>query len=138
MRRSSMSAMILLAVVLGLLASARPAAACGSCEEDDRASVYDHAIMQKALADPQRLEFIVIKVIGEWNAKVAQQVEQVLQRRPELDPTTITTSLSQHTIGVIFKRNYDRVALIEAVQQQFPRVQLTLRHYEWPPRGMSL
>lgn len=137
MRRSNVGAMILLVVMLSLLASARPAMACGSCEEDDRASVYDHAIMHKALADPQRLEFVVIKVIGEWNAKMAQQVEQVLQRRPELDPTTIRISLSQHTIGAIFKRDYDRLALIEALQQQFPRLQLTLRNYEWPPKGVA-
>lgn len=137
MRRSNVHAMIVLMAMLSLLASARPAIACGSCEEDDRASVYDHAIMHKALADPQRLEFIVIKVIGEWNAKMAKQVEQVLQRRPEVDATSIKMSLSQHTIGVIFKRDFDRDALIEALQQQFPRMQFALRNYEWPPKGVS-
>lgn len=126
-------AMIVLMMVLGLSLSARPAIACGSCEEDDRASVYDHALMSKAMANPQRLEFLVIKVVGAWTDAAARAVTQFLQHRPDVDPTGIKTLLSPQTIGMIFRRQFDRMKLTDALTQQFPRLRFDIRPYDWPP-----
>jgi hypothetical protein len=93
---------------------------CGLCREDDRSAVYSYEAVQKAKAQPDKLEFVVLKVAGVLSAPITDKLAQWLKARPGVDPETVKISTAQKSIGLILEKSQSKEALVGELQNEFP------------------
>lgn len=108
----------------------RPVYACGLCHEDDRAAVYSYAADQKAKAQPDQLEFAVLKVVGPLPASTVQHLTSWLGARKGVDPSTIKISAPQKSIGFVFEKTESKDSLLADLNKQFPELKIHFLKYD--------
>ena len=116
MRRSRFSLVLFFA--LAVLQSAR-AFPCGLCREDARAAVYSYEAMQKVTAEPERLEFVVLKITGAVSQKTAGQISQWLTERSGIDPDTVKISTFQKSAGFVLEKKDSKEELVSDLSEDF-------------------
>lgn len=92
---------------------------CGLCYEDNRAAVYSYEAMEKVKADPDRFEFVVIKVQGALPKKTAGLLTQWLLEREGVDPQTVKISALQKSIGFVLEKTCSKEELISDLSKDF-------------------
>jgi hypothetical protein len=107
---------------------------CGLCHEDNRAAVYSWEAAQKVAAAPERLEFVVLKLLGPLPPKRADETAAWLKTRAGVDPATVKVSALQKSAGFVFERAGDKAALLSAMKQAFPELSLHVLRYEDPAK----
>jgi hypothetical protein len=93
--------------------------ACGLCHEDDRSAVYSYEAVQKAKAQPDKLEFVVLKVTGALPSPTVDLLSQWLKARAGVDPETVKISAAQKSIGLVMKRTRSKETLAGDLQKDF-------------------
>lgn len=105
------------------LLSAEPTYPCGLCHEDDRAAVYSYESMEKVRLGPERLEFLVMKVMGSFDPLAPELVEKLqdwLAKRQGVDAASVIISPNQRSIGFVFEKVYSKGTLLRDLNQAFP------------------
>ena len=110
----------LIMALWALLMPASNASPCGLCREDNRAAVYSYEADQKVKADPERLEFVVLKVTGPLPRETVASLISWLAERGGVDSSTLKVSASQKSIGFVFEKKYSKEALILDLAKNFP------------------
>ncbi|MDO8519546.1 MAG: hypothetical protein Q7T11_05225 [Deltaproteobacteria bacterium] len=111
------------------LFQAPQAYACGACYEDNRAAVYSHEAAQKAEENPEKFEFVVVKVRGPLTPPDQKELKSWLSRRTGVDAATVAVSAMQQTIGFLFEKKFRREKLMVAFGESFPRHRFEILEY---------
>ncbi|HKY64483.1 MAG TPA: hypothetical protein VJR29_13825 [bacterium] len=119
--------------MLGLALFPRVAMPCGLCHEDDRSAVYSYEAVQKAKADPARLEFAVFKIIGPLPKSTVERLTQWLSSRPGVDPSTVKISATQKSMGLVWERARSKDAMLADLARDFPELKVHALVYEDQP-----
>lgn len=104
--------------------------ACGVCDKDDLAAVYDHAAAEKVKANAQHLEYAVIKITGDLTPERAQAITTWLSSHREVDASTIKISVAQRTIGLVISRNLNKHALVRDLGKNFHHLEFESKEVE--------
>ncbi|HSA59112.1 MAG TPA: hypothetical protein VLJ37_05445 [bacterium] len=105
---------------------------CGLCREDNRAAVYTWEAAQKVAAAPDKLEFVVLKVLGPLPQKRADEIASWLAQRAGVDPSTVKVSAFQKSVGFVFEKSRDKAGLVSEMKKSFPELSLHILTYEDP------
>jgi hypothetical protein len=105
---------------------------CGLCHEDNRAAVYSWEATQKVAAAPDRLEFVVLKVLGPLSQKRADEIAAWLALQSGVDPATVKVAALQKSIGFVFEKSKDKPALVSGMKRNFPELSLHILRYDDP------
>lgn len=104
--------------------------ACGVCDEDDRSAVYNHEAMEKVRTNPDRLEFVVLKVQGSLRQDLPTTLETWLKKQEGVDPSTIKISVPQKSIGFVLDKKYSKEKLAVNLKKAFPQLSFHIHDYE--------
>lgn len=96
---------------------------CGLCHEDNRSAVYSYEAVQKAKAQPDKLEFAVFKIIGPLDAATAQKLQQWLQSKKGIDAATVKISTAQKSMGFVMEKSISKESLIAELESGFSSLQ---------------
>ena len=110
----------LIMALWALLMPASNASPCGLCREDNRAAVYSYEADQKVTADPERLEFVVLKIKGPLPRETVASLMKWLAGRGGVDPSTVRVSAFQKSIGFVLEKKYSKEALVLDLAKNFP------------------
>jgi hypothetical protein len=102
---------------------------CGLCHEDDRAAVYSYEAVQKAKAQPDKLEFAVFKISGPLDPAATQKLQQWLQSKNGIDAGTIKVSTVQKSMGFVMEKSLSKASLIAELESAFPGFQFHALSY---------
>ncbi len=100
--------------------------ACELCHEDARAAVYSYEAIQKVKENPDKLEFVVLKVKGTFSQDIVDSLREWLSQKNGVDPTTIKISTFQKSIGFVFEKNRSKEKLVSDLTQDFPSEEVIL------------
>ena len=114
-----------------LVAVPQEGTTCGICYEDDRSAVYSFEAAQKAKADPEHFEFVILKVRGNLDDKAALKVVRWLMKRNGVTANTVKISTPQKSIGFLFEKRANLNHLIESMKQTFSPLNFHLRTYSF-------
>lgn len=92
---------------------------CGLCHEDNRAAVYSYEAMEKVKANPDKLEFVVVKIKGPLPQQNIEHLIQWLSERVGVDPPTVKISSLQKSIGFVFEKAHSKEKLIADLSKDF-------------------
>lgn len=113
-----------------LLMPASKAYPCGLCYEDNRAAVYSYEAVQKVKANPDKFEFIVLKIKGKLSQETADQIRRWLSERGEIDPTTVKVSTLQKSIGFVADKSFPKNSLLDELSRAFSPLTFELLPYD--------
>ncbi len=101
---------------------------CGICKEDDRAAVYSQEAMEKSQAEPDRYEFVVLKVThGPLTPTNIQKIHDWLAKQSGVASSTVNVSQQQRSIGFLFDKQEKLQFLLENFKQILPDFTLLKR-----------
>jgi len=88
--------------LLALLLASSRALACGVCVEDKIAAVYDHAVVQQALAAKHTVVFFAIdgKVVSD--ARTQRAISDMARATPGVDARSVRVSTELASIALAF------------------------------------
>lgn len=114
-------------LIMALWASLMPASnawPCGLCKEDNRAAVYSWDAAQKVDAAPDKLEFVVLKLLGPLPQARADAVAAWLSLQAGVDVSTVKVSTLQKSAGFAYEKGRDKAALLASMRAAFPELSL--------------
>src|SRR5262245_44325229 len=93
---------------------------CGLCREDYFSSVYSYEAVERAKANPDTLEFMVLKIEGPLPEATLRRLNRWLQKRKGVDATTVKISAHQKSVGFIFEKRFSKDFLMGDLERAFP------------------
>jgi hypothetical protein len=116
-------------LLLGLLCLHLPAAlACGYCLEDKIASVYDHALVSRALSQKHRVVFFALDGPLAVTSTEKTSLSQIIASVPGVDPGSARVSLETATLSLSINTAEKTFAAVErALQAKLLRKGLSLQ-----------
>ena len=92
---------------------AGPALACGVCVEDKIAAVYDHAAVQKAVAEKRTVVFFAIdgKLIQGERSRLA--IAAAARAAPGVDPSSVRVSTELASLALAYDPRRANLAQVE-------------------------
>ncbi|HEX5037860.1 MAG TPA: hypothetical protein VFX30_11940 [bacterium] len=103
---------------------------CGLCHEDNRAAVYSWDAAQKVAASPDKLELVVLKLLGPLPQARADELVSWLSLQAGVDASTVKASALQKSVGFVHEKARDKEALLSAMRKAFPELSLHILKYE--------
>lgn len=114
------------AFAIGLLAWCSGALACGYCAEDKIASVYDHAVVTRALAARHHVAFLHVE-----GAAPRPQLQEALSRTPGVERASVRISADLLTVSFAFDpRRASLGALHSAMDRRLARHGVSLMPFQ--------
>lgn len=104
------SSAFLAAILIALCFTWSPTTnACGLCQEDARSAVYSANAARMVAAAPERYEFVVFRIEGEFSKRTAEDLSGWLKLRTEVDPESVKTAKLPKAVGFVFDKtdNFD-------------------------------
>lgn len=115
-----------LGMVLGL--NATSAVACGYCAEDRMASVYDHAVVTRALDRQHHIAFFAIAGTPAPGAGTQRAIERRVESAAGVDKGSAKASIESATLAVAFDPRRATIATLQqAVERQLVHLKLSLQ-----------
>ena len=90
------------AIAAALLACSSPAFACGYCVEDKMASVYDHAVVAKALGQKHQVAFFHVEGSLRAGSATKQSLEKLVESCAAADKGSVRVSVEAASLAVAF------------------------------------
>ena len=114
-----------------LLACAGAAAACGYCVEDKIASVYDHAMVTRALSQKHHGVFFHIEGLVPSSLAAARNLEGMIRAAPGVDAGSTRLALETGTLAVAFDPARTRLVELQAgLEKRLARHKLSLMAFQ--------
>lgn len=106
-RRSTraMALCITIAIALTIALGSAPAMACGYCVEDRIAAVYDHALLQRTLANRHQIAFFAWEGPVTRGAAARLKVLALGEATPGVDKGSVRVSMEPAAVAVAFDPN---------------------------------
>lgn len=113
---------------LGVLA-ARPAVACGLCDEDKVAATYDEAVVRRAAALRHPLLFAALEgPVAGGTRELADRIRSAVAKAPGVDPGTVRISLDPPAISCAWNPSAgSRAGIVAAADRALTRSRVRLR-----------
>jgi hypothetical protein len=115
------------ASLLALLLASSQALACGVCVEDKIAAVYDHAVVQQALAAKRTVVFFAIdgKVVSDERTR--RSITEMARATAGVDSRSVRVSTELASIALAFDpRRTSLVKVQESLEQRLAALGLSL------------
>jgi hypothetical protein len=104
-----------------------PAFACGYCVEDKIASVYDHAVITRAMAERHQIAFFGIDGAIVVDAKSVREIEALANNVEGTDKGSLRVSLDSAALAVAFDpRRTSFSSLQKSLEKKLAAKQLLL------------
>lgn len=113
--------------LLALLLASGPALACGVCVEDKIAAVYDHAVVQQALAAKHTLVFFAIDGKLVANERTRRSIAEMARATPGVDARSVRVSTELASMALAFDaRRTSLVKVQESLEKRLSSLGLSL------------
>ena len=110
-----------------LLIQASSAFACGHCIEDKIASVYDYAIVSKAVSEKHTVAFFGIEGPLVANEDSKQKIKSMVEKTNGIDPKSIKLSMDTASLSVAFDpTRISYAALLDSLEKKIASKKLSL------------
>ncbi len=110
-----------------LLIQGSSAFACGHCIEDKIASVYDYAIVSKAVSEKHIVVFFSIEGPLVANADSKQKIKSIVEKMNGVDPKSIKLSMDTASLSVAFDpARISYAVLLDSLEKKLVSKKLSL------------
>ena len=110
-----------------LLIQGSSAFACGHCIEDKIASVYDYAIVSKAVSEKHIVVFFSIEGPLVANEDSKQKIKSLVEKMNGVDPKSIKLSMDTASLSVAFDpTRISYAVLLDSLEKKLVSKKLTL------------
>ena len=79
-----------------------PAAACGYCVDDKVAAAYDHAVVERALAQGHAMAFLSLELARPATRDTKAAIRHAIERIPGVDRGTVRVALEAGGLSLAF------------------------------------
>jgi hypothetical protein len=79
-----------------------PAAACGYCLDDKVAAAYDHAVVERALAQGHEMAFLSLEMAQPATRDTGAAIRRVIERIPGVDRGSVRVALEAGGLSLAF------------------------------------
>lgn len=120
----------MISLILSSLASLRHAAyPCCPYHEDCVSAVNSYEAMEKVKAQPDNLEFAILKIEGLLPQATLEELHQWLLNRIGVHSTTVKISASQKSAGFVFEKRCSKDSLTKDLERDFPELDFKMLQY---------
>ncbi len=110
-----------------LLIQGSSAFACGHCIEDKIASVYDYAIVSKAVSEKHIVVFFSIEGPLVANEDSKQKIKSIVEKMNGVDPKSIKLSMDTASLSVAFDpARISYAVLLDSLEKKLVSKKLSL------------